>query len=200
MPQAWGQHNRKADHWERTSEFPFSGTKSYLFKFEIQKGKNKGKIGKAKIRNENDDRSMARLQWKPQLWQTQAALGLGRHLLGWGSCSGVIREKLAYLGRKHHMCAVDMDGHNGTAPSNCTRCHSSSSCTVISREATTKWVYRPWSGPQSRHPSSQEAQHGPGSPTLWWQRPFLRVKERGKGPRKRCKSDQMNIVSTFVPF
>lgn len=88
MPQAWGQHNRKADHWERTSEFPLSGTKSYLFKFEIQKGKNKGKIGKAKIRNENDDRSMARLQWKPrsrprQLWAWAVTCWVGGVAQGW---------------------------------------------------------------------------------------------------------------------
>lgn len=45
------KHDRKADNeWEKMREFPLAGTKSFLFKFEIKKGKGKG--GKKKTKSE----------------------------------------------------------------------------------------------------------------------------------------------------
>lgn len=95
------------------------------FHFQEQKASYSSlKSRRAKKRGGNRKSQNQKWEWRQEYGQapvkapaqTQAALGLGRHLLGWGSCSGVISEKLAYLGRKHHMCAVDMDGHNGLHP------------------------------------------------------------------------------------
>lgn len=47
------KQDRKADNeWERTREFPLAGTKSFLFKFEIKKGKAKGE--RKRHQNEKD--------------------------------------------------------------------------------------------------------------------------------------------------
>lgn len=122
----------------------------------------------------------------------------GPGLLG-GGVEGETSEELAYLVLKHHGCAVDMDCPNGTAPSSTSGCHSGSSGTTILGEATTKrnlqtliWAPKPASGDFHWVPLSLRGHVLPAMTAP----PF----KKGEDPRKRHKSNKMNLPSTFVPL